>query len=605
MANEVVGIDIVARLDGFRSELAKIPDIGGKEAKALVSQLSREIKQAERASKSAASAARDHGAATKGMGAAVLKASISMELLKKGLNAVASGISATVKRAMELDEAAGGGLTASLDAAKVASQALFDSGVRPLIPAIGDLISLARDASAAFSETGNLARWASTLADVTGGAVLATRAIFGLTAAQDEASGVAAHHRAAVEKQAEAIVDLKRELALSKALDEGLTLGKVTQSAKTRELTAAIEAQIATMHRLQGVAGLATNDAPASGAPKAKGAKGKAASSPASGASAAPVIEAVAAAADTGREALSELRDQISAVADTSATAAEAVQADADRQVAKIRESLAVVVGSREIALQEVLSAVRESRAAEVAVEMQAAAEISAIKNSEHKEAMERIERERSARVDALNNWLGVAYDVTGAIAGLVEAGSDAAINATNKESKERRKAMKKAWEAQTALAIAQAAINIPLSIGQAAAGPWPAAIGFMIAAGLASTLAFAGVVAKAAAGPSFHTGGTVGSGKAPDEVSITALQGEGVASRAAMDRIGGPEGLRRLNRGESPSEDRPIMVIQQVRHRVLDAAMHDGMRTGSGTLIDLARSVRPRVGLHHPFRSM
>lgn len=44
-----VAIEITARLDKFREEMAKIPDIGGKEAKALTAQLSREIKAAEKA----------------------------------------------------------------------------------------------------------------------------------------------------------------------------------------------------------------------------------------------------------------------------------------------------------------------------------------------------------------------------------------------------------------------------------------------------------------------------------------------------------------------------------------------------------------------------
>ncbi len=61
MANEVVGIDVVAKLDQFRSELAKIPEIGGDNAKALVSQLSREIKKAEQAATKAAQAARSAG----------------------------------------------------------------------------------------------------------------------------------------------------------------------------------------------------------------------------------------------------------------------------------------------------------------------------------------------------------------------------------------------------------------------------------------------------------------------------------------------------------------------------------------------------------------
>ena len=41
MANETVGIDIVARLDQFKASLAKIPGIGAKEAKALTAELAK------------------------------------------------------------------------------------------------------------------------------------------------------------------------------------------------------------------------------------------------------------------------------------------------------------------------------------------------------------------------------------------------------------------------------------------------------------------------------------------------------------------------------------------------------------------------------------
>lgn len=47
MAENVVGIDIITRLDVFRAEFAKIPDIGTAEAKALAAALSKEIKAAE------------------------------------------------------------------------------------------------------------------------------------------------------------------------------------------------------------------------------------------------------------------------------------------------------------------------------------------------------------------------------------------------------------------------------------------------------------------------------------------------------------------------------------------------------------------------------
>lgn len=51
--SNTVGIDIVARLDNFKAELAKIPGIGQAEARTLASKLSKEIKSAEKAAKDA------------------------------------------------------------------------------------------------------------------------------------------------------------------------------------------------------------------------------------------------------------------------------------------------------------------------------------------------------------------------------------------------------------------------------------------------------------------------------------------------------------------------------------------------------------------------
>jgi hypothetical protein len=51
--NEVAGIDIRARLDQFAADMAAIPGIGAKEAKLLVAQLSKEVKQAEAITKKA------------------------------------------------------------------------------------------------------------------------------------------------------------------------------------------------------------------------------------------------------------------------------------------------------------------------------------------------------------------------------------------------------------------------------------------------------------------------------------------------------------------------------------------------------------------------
>jgi hypothetical protein len=187
--------------------------------------------------------------------------------------------------------------------------------------------------------------------------------------------------------------------------------------------------------------------------------------------------------------------------------------------------------------------------------------------------------------MDALSTILQATQQTLGAIASLHSIVTDIQISNLEEETQEHEDAMRKQWEAQTALSIAQAALNIPLAISQAAAGPWPAAIGFMIAAGTAATLGLVGVIAKAAQGPQFHMGGDVlgrgvGPGPLPDEVNATLLAGERVQSRAEVRNGGAPT---------------RVTTVFQVGPRTVDAMVQEATRTGAGATYDALRANRPR----------
>jgi hypothetical protein len=257
------------------------------------------------------------------------------------------------------------------------------------------------------------------------------------------------------------------------------------------------------------------------------------------------------------------------------------------------------VTSSREVNAEVQSQAIRDAAAAEIEVEAQKQAALDEIRNEAARRRLDQIAAETEAQQRAALAWVGNTSSAVGSISNLIGEVTSAVAQSEKANTKERRAALKKAWEAQTALAIAQAAINIPLSIAQAAAGPWPAAIGFMVAAGVASAAAFAGVVAKAAAGPTFHAGGAISTGPArrpehEDEVSITALEGEGVLNRAAMRRVG-QEGLRAMNRGEQPV----IQIQQRLGHRVLDEQIAESLARRAGPLYDAVSSARPRAGTY------
>lgn len=269
----------------------------------------------------------------------------------------------------------------------------------------------------------------------------------------------------------------------------------------------------------------------------------------------------------------------------------------------------------RALNIQFHLDRVREQAEAEKAALEEVAAEEE--RHSKARDAMAverynaelaRIEGAKAARIRAAQDWTAVAAGTTAAVGGLVAALTDLEVSKTEEGSEAREAALKRAWEAQTAVDIAMAAVNIPLAISQAAAAPWPAAIGFMVAAGAAATAAFGGVVAKAAAGPSFHTGGLLreadvaGSAGGAGEVAVRAKVGEGFLSTTGVATAGGEDGVNALNRGQTPSGGESVTIIR-FGTRTTEAIAHQQLRPMNGKMASALRGVRPKVGRSIPGR--
>lgn len=81
MANEVVGVDLVLKIDKFREELEKATAAGDKNAKALVASFSRELKKMEKDARDAASDAKELAKASKEAGESFGKAGQSASKL--------------------------------------------------------------------------------------------------------------------------------------------------------------------------------------------------------------------------------------------------------------------------------------------------------------------------------------------------------------------------------------------------------------------------------------------------------------------------------------------------------------------------------------------
>lgn len=157
-----------------------------------------------------------------------------------------------------------------------------------------------------------------------------------------------------------------------------------------------------------------------------------------------------------------------------------------------------------------------------------------------HETEMARIEAERVARIDAIQQGITLAQQAAGAAIGLA-----------NLVAGENSKAARIAFYAQQAAALAGVAVNTALGVTSALAAPPPATMaqkainaGIVIATGLASAATIASTTIKASRAPQTrHAGGPVidTTGWEPGEVPVKARAGEVVVSAEQARAMGGP----------------------------------------------------------------
>ncbi len=589
MGNEVVGIDIVARLDGFRSELAKIPDIGGKEAKALVGQLARQIKSAEQASRGAASAARAHKVEVQGLSAAILKANFGMEAFKKVVDISTRAIGALVERAAEID----GEAKAAVEGLRASTQGLTDSLAIALVPAITTVTH--------------------GLADLADGAKLAVDWLTGMDDVQRRSIAGQEAASKAIERQASKVEELRAEI---KALS-GLSLSSDGSGPALEGLQAQLSAEIGVLRRLRGELGQAGTARPAVAVAAGETASVSGAAQPAAQAVVEPAVVEPAvvdlgidtAVVEEGIAATRGLEAALRGVEVAALDGAEAVRAAAEEEVAVLTAQLDAVVSAETVAADAKIALIQRTADAQAAIRAAADADILAMA-AEQDAALAEIEtaatqrrvqlarQEGAARIEEMDGWLGASAVTFAAVSDIAMAAADIGAAAAKDEAKERKKQAKALWAVQSAMAIAQAGVNVPLAISNAISNAPNPIVGAVmgIAAGIASGAALAATIAKAAAGPKFHGGGIVG-----DERPATLLTGEAVLNRDATRRLG-EDGVRRANAGVAMGQE--IRVQQVFRHRVLDEVVLDSMRRGGGPLYDAIAATRPRSGSHAPSRA-
>jgi len=570
VANEVVGIDIIARLDGFREELAKIPDIGSKEAKQLAAQLSREIKSAERASARAAKAAKSSADAMKAQARAMsaLTKAVSLGPIIEGARKLAQAFKAGVDRAVELDNVVGGDLAASLAELKGETGGLADAFIVELTPALLSSVKV--------------------LADVANGAKLAAQEFFGLEQEQARARAATEEGNAAIERQADKIEGLKVQLARFKA-DSDLSSESVQATIKTLEGNVA--AQIGVLQRLKGELQFGQNTQPSAAGKPATPSKparaGKAGPDPAKEAEA--QAKRIAAAFGEIKRAS---EDYAASLAGDEAV----IRLEQSRTVEGLQANLAVILDSTMATEEQRIEALATFKAAEVALEEETQIRIRELRKETADQEAFNVAEIGKVHEQGNADYLGTLSGMVGAASSLIDVVTQAQIDGAEDGSEAQKKAMREAWEAQTAMALIQAALNIPLSVSNAMATPgvpYPVAAAFGVAAGIASGVAFGAVVAKAAAGPTFHSGT---SGFAPDETSARVLRNEAVVTERGVGLLGGRDAIDRANRGEGMAQS--ATFIMQVNDRTTDVQVSEAIRRPDSPLaVTIAESRPRRVG--------
>jgi len=499
MANEVVGIDIVARLDRFRKEMAEIPDIGAKEARALTGQLSREIKKAERAATQANKRQRD---SFKELRKTLIDTQLSLELLKKGYDLLKKGIGATVDRARELDKALGGELNPAIDEAATAGRRLLDQFVEPMIPGMTDLVDLTRDYFSSLSDVGLVREFGEALGDVMGGASLAARELFGLNEETKQLIKLRNEENGAIERQAERVMALRKEIEDAQLGDAFAGMGDVGK-ANVESLNQELQTQIEVLRTLRGEVNKDRGARAAASAPRR--------------------------AKESEEAAVREVAAEKSAAAGIVAARAEARRAYVD--AANERQRLAD---------QEIEEAARVAAAHKKALDEVTQARMEA--------AAEQREIQTSIATTAIQTAASVADSIIDGLKHLAMANV--------KEARERR-------DVELGLAILRGELQAAAAFGTTLATYGGTPAGFALAAAAAAAVGISSKAAAAAAhsqsAEKFHSGGVF---RANNEGPATLRDGEGVLTPPAVRRLGGARALDAMNASADGGGDGGMALI-------------------------------------------
>lgn len=590
-SNPVIGIDIAARLDRFREELARIPDIGGREARQLAAQMEREIRRAERAARAAARASEDAADATRRFGSAAGRTGASAGKLAGALDLIVPGAGGAARAVADLADvgevAAEGGAALGLTLGTVA----VATGVLAAVAGAGYLAwrgyreeqERVEAASRIVKETEEKL---TPVLNAQRDAVLRLRVAQGeLT--REEAAALQGHNRLtaqmvaavqplmdqanALEKQrqgwrayllelAEGATRTVPALALMGPVVEGLGKSQSDLAAEMAPYDAAIRRTIKEHETLRTV----TDEAAAA---ESKAAAAKAAAA-----------KAAAAAIRAETEAMREHSEERSRYIQGQREMLEA-QRDARQHTATVEQEAA---DAREQAMLEQLAfdlAIDEERTKRV-----------------EEEARQRI----AAREEEARQTRDIALRFADVAATIYDGVADAAIDAKRREVEGGKASAKELFETEKAAGIARALIAGAVASAQSWASyigqGWQTALGYQLAVAAETTAAVVMIAAQ-------QSPVVAHQGMAPDEFPARLRQGEGVLNPNGVAAVGGPDGVRRANsEGPMASAGQQVVYATVLDGRVVSSIAAKEIRKRGGPLGDLDRAARGKIGYHNHY---
>ena len=637
--NEVVGIDIIANLEGLKKQLREIPKIGDEASKALVSEVSKNIRSLENQIKKAGSASKAAKADLDGMGAAAKRAGDAADHFGDRAGRAGSNLNKLAGAAGILSPElanvvrTGGDLADVGEVAAAASRALgvslssLTAIAGPAIVVVGVLAAAwatyRAELKAADAENQRRAEVEQEIISDTEGLVRS------VTEARRDLAKQLGGDAAALAEEAEVYGDWSdKATAATKTLreehkhlnDEIRNNGRLTPTEinERKARLEAIEQEIAKNEELayEGAqvelaardAAQLRGEADAFVAAKATE-KGQAVTdATAADADAARAMAEAEAAARAYASALEQLRGiaESSAVAQMDAyeRLAHERQAQLDAIAAAQTEAVnqAKAAGIDAVAAERV--AAGEASAAQEAVWGEYYMELDQLREQDLEKQKAAHERRAKMEEDAQRASMETAMaslQLAGEGAGLVASGLGATYDASlenaqrliahqaaiekhlteeqrkelNQRVKDQKKAARTAFEAYKAAQFAQATIGIA-SAFISALDDAPVPANFVLA-GLTAAAGLAQLGAITSAQPAFHSGGALD--LAPDEMSITARKKEYMLNPQGRAMYG-DDALDRANAGISPQP--AVYAVSVYKHtRQVDRWKSDGLAAG------------------------